>query len=106
MIRAQLLRFGADSTEQFCETETNFNSVERLLHYATELVQEAAVESTPELKPPPTWPSKGGIRLEDVKLRYRPDLPPVLSKFDLNIQPGESLGICGRTGASRYTQPC
>ena len=93
------------STKCEGETETNFNSVERLLHYATELEQEAAVESTPDRKPPPEWPSKGGIRFEDVKLRYRPDLPPVLSGFDLDLLPGESLGICGRTGASRYTQP-
>ena len=82
-----------------CETETNFNSVERLLHYATELEQEAPVESTPDRKPAPEWPSKGGIRFDDVQLRYRPDLPPVLSHFSLEVHAGESLGVCGRTGA-------
>ena len=45
------------------------------------------------------WPSKGAIRLEDVSLRYRPDLPRVLHGLSLSVPAGHKVGIVGRTGA-------
>ena len=47
------------------------------------------------------WPSAGRIRFKDVSLRYRVDLEPVLKNLNFEIEPGESIGIVGRTGAGK-----
>lgn len=41
------------------------------------------------------------IELNDVKVKYSPDLPYVLKGISLTIQPGEKVGIIGRTGAGK-----
>ncbi len=46
---------------------------------------------------------RGGIRLERVGFRYRPDTPPVLQEIDLEIRPGEVIGIVGRSGSGKST---
>jgi len=44
---------------------------------------------------------KGALELKNICVRYRPDLPLVLDDVSLSIEPGTSLGICGRTGAGK-----
>src|SRR6478672_4984701 len=43
------------------------------------------------------------IRFRDVTFAYRPDLPPVLERFDLVIPAGSSLAIVGVNGAGKTT---
>lgn len=62
---------------QSAEVENNMNSVERVVHYATEVEQEAAFD-LPDKKPPGPWPSHGRVELKDIVLKYRPELPAVL----------------------------
>ncbi|KAJ7183174.1 ABC transporter [Mycena filopes] len=85
---------------QSAEVENDMNSVERVLHYATEVDQEASNE-IPENKPPAPWPSKGQIQLNEIVLKYRPGLPAVIKGISMNVQPGEKVGIVGRTGAGK-----
>ncbi|KAH8100094.1 P-loop containing nucleoside triphosphate hydrolase protein [Cristinia sonorae] len=85
---------------QSAEVENNMNSVERIVHYASELEQEAPHE-LPDQKPPAPWPSKGEVELRDVELKYRPELPSVLRGLSMRIAPGEKIGIVGRTGAGK-----
>ena len=84
---------------QASRAENSFNAVERVGTYV-DLPSEAPtiIESN---RPPPGWPSSGSIRFEDVVLRYRPELPPVLHGISFKISPSEKLGIVGRTGAGK-----
>ncbi|MBV1790594.1 type I secretion system permease/ATPase [Marinobacterium sp. D7] len=51
-----------------------------------------------------TLPSlKGAVRFEHVGFRYRPDGPQILNAVDLNIRPGERVGIVGRSGSGKST---
>lgn len=79
--------------------ENSFNAVERVGTYI-ELPSEgpSIVEDN---RPPPGWPSAGSIRFEDVVLRYRPELPPVLHGISFTISPSDKVGIVGRTGAGK-----
>lgn len=45
----------------------------------------------------------GGITLDDVVFRYRPDAPPALKGVSLDIAPGEIVGIVGRSGSGKST---
>ena len=49
------------------------------------------------------WMSKGHIKLENFSLKYRPDTEIVLKNIDIDIKPGEKVGIVGRTGAGKST---
>ncbi|KAJ1730377.1 hypothetical protein LPJ61_003046, partial [Coemansia biformis] len=56
-----------------------------------------------DCRPAPSWPQAGKIEFRDFTLRYRADLPPALSGINLTINPGEKIGIVGRTGAGKST---
>ncbi|KAL8248288.1 hypothetical protein R6Q59_005156 [Mikania micrantha] len=79
--------------------ENSLNAVERVGTYI-ELPSEAppVIEDN---RPPPGWPSSGSIKFEDVVLRYRPELPPVLHGLTFFIPPSDKIGIVGRTGAGK-----
>ncbi|KAF8030773.1 hypothetical protein BT93_D0072 [Corymbia citriodora subsp. variegata] len=84
---------------QASNAENSLNAVERVGVYI-ELPSgaPAIIEGN---RPPPGWPSSGSIEFEDVVLRYRPELPPVLHGLSFLVAPHEKLGIVGRTGAGK-----
>ncbi|KAL6197137.1 hypothetical protein ACLB2K_032749 [Fragaria x ananassa] len=84
---------------QASRAENSLNAVERVGTYI-ELPSEApaVIESN---RPPHGWPSSGSIKFEDVVLRYRPGLPPVLHGLSFAVSASEKLGIVGRTGAGK-----
>lgn len=92
-------------TRALGQLEQLLSSVERVCEYATELPQEAEYKTSElaNVQLPKSWPSEGGIKFNTVSLRYRPELPFVLKNMDLDIRPGEKIGICGRTGAGKST---
>jgi ABC-type multidrug transport system fused ATPase/permease subunit len=85
---------------QVAEVENNMNSVERVVHYAKEVEQEAAHE-VKDSPAPADWPSRGEIVMKNVVMRYRPELPPVLKGLSMSLSPGEKIGVIGRTGAGK-----
>ncbi|CAI7913506.1 unnamed protein product, partial [Closterium sp. NIES-54] len=79
--------------------ETSFNAVERVGSYADIPAEAPAI--IPSHRPPPGWPQQGEVLFEDVVMRYRPDLPPVLRGLSALVQGGEKVGVVGRTGAGK-----
>ena len=49
------------------------------------------------------WPQNGEIEFKDFSVRYRPGTEIVLKKINFHIQPGEKVGVCGRTGSGKST---
>ncbi|WP_440976065.1 type I secretion system permease/ATPase [Pseudoxanthomonas winnipegensis] len=48
-------------------------------------------------------PIHGRVTFDKVGFRYRPDTAEVLSEIDLDITPGEVIGIVGRSGSGKST---
>ncbi|CAI5503205.1 unnamed protein product, partial [Closterium sp. Naga37s-1] len=79
--------------------ENSFNAVERVGSYADIPAEAPAI--IPSHRPPSGWPQQGEVLFEDVVMRYRPDLPPVLRGLSALVQGGEKVGVVGRTGAGK-----
>ncbi|KAJ7624560.1 hypothetical protein FB45DRAFT_84390 [Roridomyces roridus] len=85
--------------------EVDFNSVERVVEYLA-LPQEppAFIESN---RPPAHWPSSSRddslISVENLVVKYSPELPPVLQGISFDLKAGERVGLIGRTGSGKST---
>ncbi|KAG0042021.1 hypothetical protein BGZ89_007104, partial [Linnemannia elongata] len=82
-----------------CQIQTAIVAVERIREYAN-LTPEAR-DVIPDSKTDPAWPRSGAIELRDYSVRYREGLELVLKDINVTIQPGERIGIVGRTGAGK-----
>ncbi|XP_025846741.2 ATP-binding cassette sub-family C member 10 isoform X2 [Vulpes vulpes] len=82
----------------FTQTETMLVSVERLEEYSCDLPQEPQGQ-LPRLGI--GWLTQGSVEFQDVVLVYRPGLPNALDGVTFRVQPGEKLGIVGRTGSGK-----
>lgn len=85
---------------QSTELENQMTSVERVLEF-THVEQEPPLESTPDKKPPSSWPSEGAIMFNNLYLSYAKGEPPVLKDLNFSIEAKEKVGIVGRTGAGK-----
>ena len=101
----------------FTQVEAGMSSVERVVHYAENIPQEAAMTSD-ELKDrisqkpsalhggmalhtKKEWPENGAITLRNLEMRYRPETPLVLKGLNVSIGAGERIGVVGRTGSGK-----
>ncbi|KAG9119646.1 hypothetical protein FRC07_005246, partial [Ceratobasidium sp. 392] len=85
------------------ELEQSLNSVERVQEYLDLPSEPPAVIETS--RPPAAWPSasKGTLVVEDLVLKYAPELEPVLNGVSFETKPSEKIGIVGRTGSGKST---
>jgi ABC-type multidrug transport system fused ATPase/permease subunit len=85
------------------QLEMDFNAVERVEEYL-HLPQEPP--STTSNAPPAYWPSSSSgtafLRVEELEIKYAPDLPTVF-KGSFTIAAGEKIGLIGRTGSGKST---
>ncbi|CAG8540389.1 15319_t:CDS:10 [Funneliformis mosseae] len=101
------LSFALNFTEQiiwsirrYSSMEMSLNAVERVCEFS-ELPQEAPAIISP--RPPAAWPYNGKIKVENLEVKYAPDLEPVLHHISFNIKGSEKVGIVGRTGSGKST---
>ncbi|KAF8980715.1 hypothetical protein BGZ46_003790 [Entomortierella lignicola] len=80
------------------EMSNQLISVERIEEYA-ELKQEAPAVTG--VLVPKNWPSQGHITFRNYSARYREGLNLILNDVTFEVQPGEKIGIVGRTGAGK-----
>ena len=81
------------------DAESNLTSCERALKYC-KLESEGPFVVEDE-SPSERWPTRGEVKFDNFSMRYRKDVDPVLRNITITIQPGEKVGIVGRTGAGK-----
>ncbi|KAJ2991332.1 ATP-binding cassette sub- C member 8, partial [Globomyces sp. JEL0801] len=82
--------------------EAEFNSIERLLHYTLDLPKEPPVLLPTD--PKESWPTNGTVQIENLSISY-PSKPDhlVIKNLSLNVEPGQNIGVVGRTGSGKST---
>ncbi|KAJ2688671.1 Multidrug resistance-associated protein 1, partial [Coemansia sp. RSA 1285] len=68
-------------------------------HYAD--MERDGGPDTDTVEPPSNWLASGKIELRNFSMKYHKDLEYVLKDISLTINPGERIGIVGRTGAGK-----
>ena len=48
-----------------------------------------------------SWPSEGRVKFEDFSIKYRKDCDLALNNINIEINPGEKIGVIGRTGSGK-----
>uniref|UniRef100_A0AAY4DI15 ATP-binding cassette sub-family C member 10 n=1 Tax=Denticeps clupeoides TaxID=299321 RepID=A0AAY4DI15_9TELE len=81
----------------FAQMEMQMVSVERTEEYSVNIPTE------PQGALPLSWPQLGRVQFVGVQLAYRPGLPNALDGVNLEVLPGERVGIVGRTGSGKST---
>ncbi|KAI0030296.1 hypothetical protein K488DRAFT_87904 [Vararia minispora EC-137] len=84
--------------------ELDLNSVERIVEYL-DLPQEppAMIQTN---RPPANWPSSTSSNLivvDDLVVKYAPELQAVLHNVSFALKRGERVGLLGRTGSGKST---
>lgn len=83
------------------EVETNMSSMERICEYIDYNPQERPYDSPePQFAP---WPSKGRLAVRGLSVRYQAASRLVLSEVGFIAEPGQKIGVVGRTGSGKST---
>ncbi|PWY88307.1 multidrug resistance-associated protein [Aspergillus heteromorphus CBS 117.55] len=80
--------------------ETSLGAIARIKDFVEDTPKEDT--TTPEQAPHPEWPSRGAITFSNATISYSSDQTnPVLHDIHLQIQAGQKIGLCGRTGSGK-----
>ncbi|KAH3763070.1 multidrug resistance-associated protein 1 [Pelomyxa schiedti] len=83
------------------EVESQMVSLQRLREYL-DIPQEFPFHDTEAQSiPPPEWPAYGHVEFIGYTLQYRPTLLPALENLSFAVNPGEKIGVVGRSGAGK-----
>lgn len=84
------------------------NAVERVIEYTKLTPEKPPIVANH--RPPQGWPSQGVVEAQDLVVRYREDLDPVLRHINFKTRPHEKIGVVGRTGMHQLlavlAEPC
>ncbi|KAK4497718.1 hypothetical protein PRZ48_010371 [Zasmidium cellare] len=81
---------------RYSGVELDMNSTERVLEYKDLETEPQGGDAAPA-----GWPSQGNIQVQDLRAGYADDLPPILNGINFEVNPGERIGIVGRTGSGK-----
>ena len=81
------------------QMETSIGAVARIRSFAADTASE---ENPHELEPSREWPSRGEVKIVNAAARYHEEgSTAAISNVNLVIEPGQKIGICGRTGSGK-----
>ncbi|RSM18089.1 hypothetical protein CDV31_003011 [Fusarium ambrosium] len=83
---------------RYASLELDMNALERVLEFTQ---VETGTETEAGGVVPATWPMQRLVQLCNITARYKPRGPDVLRNVSLTLQPGQRVGIVGRTGAGK-----
>ncbi|GMG00598.1 unnamed protein product [Aspergillus oryzae] len=86
------------------ELEVELNCFQRVREYADiEPEEHLSEDHAKSSVVPASWPTSGRVEFHNVTARYQEDGPDVLRNVSFVANPGERIGLVGRTGSGKST---
>ncbi|KAB8266731.1 P-loop containing nucleoside triphosphate hydrolase protein [Aspergillus minisclerotigenes] len=86
------------------ELEVELNCFQRVREYADiEPEEHLSEDQAKSSVVPASWPTSGRVEFHNVTARYQEDGPDVLRNVSFVANPGERIGLVGRTGSGKST---
>ncbi|KAM7254412.1 hypothetical protein ACFE04_003792 [Oxalis oulophora] len=85
----------------YCNLSNYIVSVERIKQFMH--IQPEPPAIVEDKRPSTSWPVKGRIELQELKIRYRPNAPLVLKGVSCTFRERTRVGVVGRTGSGKTT---
>lgn len=98
-----LLTFSQNLTNlirAWVDLETSLGAVSRLRHFERTTPNEN-LAGEGDTHVPDDWPVSGEVVFQNMSASYKEDYPAVLEHITFHIQPGQKVGVCGRTGSGK-----
>lgn len=89
----------AEIIQSWTLLETSFGAIARLKSFSAYTVSENLPRETQGV--PDNWPSRGAVEFTNVSASYAVNSDLVLRNFSMSIQPGQKIGLCGRSGSGK-----
>ncbi len=90
------LQMGLATLQRLEAMRSSARQIDGLLRLKPELQERAAPAVVQRV-------FRGAVKVSRVSLRYRPDAEPALLGVDLDVKPGEMIGLTGNSGAGKST---
>jgi ABC-type multidrug transport system fused ATPase/permease subunit len=93
-----------EAFEQATQVEKSLISLERCDAYTQLPCEKYDDEKLSEKKyelSDKSWPSEGRVKFEDFSMKYRKECDLALKNINIELNPGEKIGIIGRTGSGK-----
>ncbi|XP_073100803.1 putative ABC transporter C family member 15 isoform X2 [Elaeis guineensis] len=84
-----------------CNVENKMICVERILQFSN--IPSEAPLVIENCRPEEDWPNYGTIQLDNLHVRYSPELPMVLKGISCTFPGEKKIGVVGRTGSGKST---
>lgn len=82
------------------QMETSIGAVARIRQFNADTPNENLPDEDNE--PPPQWPDEGRLHISNLSASYSEDSEEMtLSNINIMVEPGQKVGICGRTGSGK-----
>lgn len=91
---------------QFCQVNPIYPRLRGHSNHSSPCTQHVSPPSphyhrSKYVTPPADWPSAGAVEFDNVWMRYRPGLEPVLRGVSFSVPAAAKVGIVGRTGSGK-----
>ena len=93
-----------EAFEQATQVEKSLISLERCDAYTQLPCEKYDDEKLSEKKyelSDKSWPSEGRVKFEDFSMKYRKECDLALKNINIELNPGEKIGVIGRTGSGK-----
>ena len=93
-----------EAFEQATQVEKSLVSLERcdaFTHLQSENYEDEKLKEKKYDLSDKSWPSEGKVVFDNFSIKYREDCDLALKNINLEINPGEKVGIIGRTGSGK-----
>ncbi|TVY60887.1 ABC transporter FUM19 [Lachnellula suecica] len=84
---------------EWTELETSLGAVARLRNMEMNTPREA--QDCETFIPGESWPQSGSVQFNNIEASYGSDSDPVLRNISFQIEAGQKVAICGRTGSGK-----